>query len=232
MAQFDCVYINGDSYSAPDRGKCYGHFVSEILNVPVENHAVPGNNNQAITRTTIEHVNQLKSQYQRPLILIAWSYVHRQEVWYSGRNPAVLDKLSGNNRLITLDWLLNLDPDPEYKALIIADQTAKQLTDFYTNLYLLSSYLESKNIEYRFFSGANNRSCAVDRYPHVFGLHQCQWVSSNPKIYQLHDFSIAHWARNNDPDRRPETNHLSVPGHGRFAQFLLDNIVDSSKIDT
>ena len=231
--KYDCIVVNGDSYSAPDPSiQVYSEWLSTKLNIPVKNFSAIGCSNQRILRSSIEYVNQVKADYSNPLILIGWSFVHRLEVWYPGNNEEIVGRipdksLSPESKLITLDWVLNSkEATIEHKALVNDVQLPKQLTDFYTNLYMFGQLLESMNIDYRFFSAANNTNCSINYYPHLQSLAQVQWVAHNPRIHKLHSFCIPRWAKENDPDRNVQTGHLSKLGHEKFADFVLTNLIN------
>ena len=231
MSNFDCIFINGDSYSAPKQNeKVYADFLSEQMKIPAINLAIAGSNNDRITRSSIEHIDQLTQQYQNPLIIIGWSFIRRLEVWYYGNNPVALQRVpdSEHSRFITLDHLVNLnEATVEQKCLINDDLFIhKQLMNFYTNLYTFAHTLESKNLSYIFFSGADNTDCPINCFPYVDSLAQVKWVSNNKAIYKLHEFCIQNWAKAHDPDCHPVTGHLSTNGHKQFADFMLDNLIN------
>jgi hypothetical protein len=227
--KYDCILINGDSYSEPGDIKVYGDFLSEHFNIPVRNYAILGSNNQRILRSSIEHLHKIKAEFQNPLVIIGWSFIRRLEVWYYGNNEKLINQVpdSTNSRFITLDRVINSgEATLEQKALINEDLFVhKQLMDFYTNLYMFAHYLESQNLSYVFFSAAENTDCPVHCFPYIESLQQVKWVANNPNIFKLQDFCILHWAMENDPECRPGTGHLSEKGHKKFANFLLDNML-------
>jgi hypothetical protein len=202
--------------------------LSEKLNIPVKNFAIPGSNNDRILRSTIEYLENIKQEYTNPLVIIGWSFVRRQEVWYYGNNEQTLDIIPDDDksRLITLDHLLkNGEATLEQKALVNEDLCIhKQLTDFYTKLYLFGHLLESFNLDYFCFSGARNTDCPIHCFPYIEPLHQVQWVAQNKKFYNLHNFCIMNWAFKNDPDCNPVTGHLSELGHQKFSNLVLTEL--------
>jgi hypothetical protein len=231
MTQFDCIFINGDSYSEPKKNeKVYADFLSERLGIPVVNIAISGSNNDRITRSSIESIEKLKTQYQNPLIIIGWSFIRRLEVWYYGNSQTVINRVpdSDQSRFITLDHLINVnEATVEQKCLINGDLFIhKQLMNFYTNLYTFAHTLKSQNLSYVFFSAAKNTDCPVNCFPYIESLSQVQWVVANKKIYKLHEFCILNWAKENDPDSHPVTGHLSTNGHELFANFMLEHMID------
>jgi hypothetical protein len=200
MSTFDCIFINGDSYSAAKQNdKVYADYLSDRLKIPVINLAKAGSNNDRITRSSIESINQLIPQYQNPLIIIGWSFIRRLEVWYYGNSPAVLRRIpdSKHSRFISLNHLVALNEATIEQKCLINDNLFihKQLMNFYTNLYTFAHTLESKNLSYIFFSGANNTDCSINCFPYIDSLSQVQWVANNKAIYKLHEFCIEPWQK-------------------------------------
>jgi len=232
---FDCVLINGDSYSAKnDKHKVYADFLQQQLGVPVYNYAWPGSNNQRIIRSTLENIHQ----YKNPLVLIGWSFIRRLEVWYYGEKQSLINRIpdrdqkidnSKQPRFVTLDVLLHADEATlEQKCLVNEDLFVhKQLTDFYTSLYMFAHTLESMNINYKFFSAAKNTDCPINWFPYIESLHQVQWCAHNKNFYKLHDFCILNWSKDNDQDAHPVTGHLSETGHKLFANLLQEIIQET-----
>jgi len=223
----DCVFVNGDSYSAPAGliTKTYGHWLAEHFNVPLVNLAVEGSNNDRILRSSIEWL--ANTEYKNPLVVVGWSFLRRIEVCYYGNNPTVVahipDQEGYNARMITLDYLLNTNQATiEQKALVVdTDSLDKPLIDFYTNLYLFSQLLELKNINYFFYSAAKNTDSQVTCYPGISSLQIVYDVVNNPCIYQLHNHCTMDWALYNDSNCSKDTGHLSLHGHKLWAEKLL-----------
>lgn len=230
MTNYDCIVINGDSYSAPSRTKVYGDFLSEQLGIPVKNFAIPGSNNQRIVRSSIEYLQEIKTTYKNPLVIVGWSFIRRLEVWYYGSNKSLLNQIpdSPDSRFITLDRIINAgEATIEQKALLNEDLFVhKQLMDFYTNMYMFAHALAAQNISYLFFSAARNTDCPVHCFSYIHLLAQVQWVTNNKNIYKLHEFCVMDWAKQNDAESHPVTGHLSQTGHSKFAQFMLDQLLD------
>lgn len=229
---FDCVLVNGDSYTRLGEHKVYSDFLAEDLGVPVFNVAREGSNNKRITRSTIEHLIELKKNFAKPLVVVGWSFVKRIEVWYYGDNAQVINRIPDRNqgpdhlepRLITLNMLLNLNQATlEQKCLITEDLFVhKQLIDFYTDLYMLAHTVESMGSEFFCFSAAKNTEIPISSFPYIESMKQVQWCMNNKNIHQLHDFCIVNWAQEHDPDRHPVTGHLSEQGHKNFAVMVKD----------
>jgi len=75
------LYVNGDSYSAPDeKFKVYSEILGEKLSVPVVNDAMAGSSNDRIFRTTLEYISSLGDD-EKPLVIIGFSFLTREETW-------------------------------------------------------------------------------------------------------------------------------------------------------
>lgn len=209
--KFDYILINGDSYSAPADFPVWGDNIANDLNIPLINLSIAGSNNKRILRSTIEHLESDEMLGRNPLVIIAWSFVRRLEVWHHKES-----------KLITLDWILGTPDATDYHKNLILDDPKKIhkiIVDFYTDLFLLATYLESKKINYFFFSGANNEECNPYWFKPATDLHLCYHVLNNENIKSIHDFSLAMWAKNNDPDCEA-TWHLSPTGHQEFSKVI------------
>ena len=231
MMDFDCILVNGDSYSAGlRRHAVYADHLGHIYGLPVLNYAALGSNNDRITRSTIEHVTHARHQARRPLVIVGWSAVRRQEVWYYGDRELNFPdtELGVDPKFITLDFLLseNIATLEQRAMLMPAQQVHKAVMDLYTQMYLLAQWLESQDLCYLFFSAARNTDCAVECFPYLNNLEQVQWCRRNVMIHQLHEFCIPDWALENDPDHDPVTAHLSRAGHEKFADFLHNLLGD------
>lgn len=229
---FDCVLVNGDSYTAKESFPTYAEFVGSSLGVPAINIAAPGSNNDRILRSTLEKVLELKNENKTPLVIIGWSFIRRLEVWYYGSNSRVLHKIPDKDnkpehqqpRFVTLDILLNEKAaTPEQKCLIQEDLFVhKQLTDFYTNVYLLAQTLTSLEVPWFMFSAAKNVEMPTHCFPYIDSLEHVKWCKNQKNIHSLHDFCIMAWSEVNDPERKPVTGHLSELGHKKFGHVILE----------
>lgn len=227
MTAYDVVIVNGDSYSALQLGhKVYSDHLQQRLNIPVFNIASVGSSNDRITRSTVEQVLTTAAQFVNPLVIVGWSFIRRIEVWYYGQNPKGLAQRHDNSNFVTLDWLLHQGlATVEQKCLINDDLFVhKQLMDFYTQVYLLSQFLQHHNCAYFFFSAAKNCELPMHCFPDLEKLQQVQAVIRDPAIFDLHDFYVMDWALSNDPQCNPTTGHLSAYGHEKFASLLLEKI--------
>lgn len=234
MKKFDCILVNGDSYSALDPDHLvYSQYLGQQLGIPVINKAFVGTNNQRIIRSTLESIDDLK-QYKNPLVIIGWSFIRRIEVWYYGDKDMTSympDRIAKapevvQPRFLTLEWLLkNNAATLEEKMLVKEfDNVHKELTDFYTNLYMLSTTLKFHGIDYFFFSAAKNTDCNISAFPYVTSLTQVTRCRDDAKMFNLHEFCIEEWATINDPECKPVTKHLSGRGHKKFTEFLWNKI--------
>ena len=223
------LYVNGDSYSAKENAQPnpYADFLAEKWNVPVVNQARPGSNNDRICRATVQYIESLDLSKQKPFVIIGWGFINRREVWYYGtkkqfenRIPDKEMHLGEYNRLVTLDWLLPNDATYEQKCLIASASVEKQVIDFYMQVFFLADYLAARQIDYLFFSGADNTDLVQKIYP----MSVTERVHANEKIYQLDKFCIRDYALARDPQCNPVTGHLSIDGHRMFANFLEEII--------
>jgi len=227
----DCIVVNGDSYSAKIKNRVYSDFLAEQLNIPVINIARQGSNNDRIRRTSIEKLLEIKGQYKKPLLIVGWSFIRRIEVWYYGNHSQVIHAIPDREnkesyqqpRFVTLDTLTSLNQATlEQKCLVNEDLFVhKQLTDFYTSLYMFAHTVESLGAELFCFSAAKNTEIPVDSFPYIESLQQVKWCASQKNIHQLHEFCIMQWAKNNDPAHAIKTGHLSEYGHQHFADELI-----------
>lgn len=229
---YNCVLLNGDSYSANTHWPTYGEYVSRSLNLPIYNIAYPGSNNDRILRSTIEKVLELKNQNFTPLVIIGWSFVRRLEVWYYGHNARVTAKtpdrtsksLHAEPRFVSLETLIaENEASMEQKCLIQQDLCVhKQLTDFYTKIYLCAQFLQLHGLPWFMFSAAKNIDMPVKSFPYIESLSHVQWCQHQPNIHNLHEFCVINWAKDHDPHCNPVTGHLSSTGHEKFATVILD----------
>ncbi len=183
-------------------------------------------------RSTIEYIESDTMIGKNPLVIIGWSFIRRMEVWYYGESDDIKKRAPDNYarttadryRFITLDWILGTKEATDYhKNLLIDDPSYlhKIIVDFYTDIFLLSNYLKSKNINYLFFSGANNEECNPYWFQPATDLHMCYHVLNNDCIKPIHEFSIANWAKTHDKDCT-ETWHLSENGHKDFSKVIQE----------
>lgn len=235
--RYDCILVNGDSYSAPNGNPVWADFLAKKMAMPVTNLAVPGSNNKRILRSTIECLESDNMLGKRPLVIIGWSFLSRQEIWYYGNKKEVLDRAPDNHnrdsqsrlQFITLDWILGTKEATDYHKNLVIDtpnEKHKMIVDFYTDLFLITQYLKAKNLDYFFFSSGFQEECNPYWFRPATDLHLCYQVLNNPAIKNFSDFSLAKWSKENDPNCSQPTWHLSTTGHEKFSQFLKDSIYD------
>jgi len=229
---FDCLFLNGDSYSAlcPDR-ITYGEFLGKELNVPLINKAVPGSNNDRIIRSSVESITDLLETGKTPLVVIGLSFIRRLEVWYYGNNTKLLSRVPdradehSSLKLITLDHLMNTNEiTTGQKELFIetTDTLHKRLIDFYMDLFLFCNWLEKMNLQYFIFSPASNTECTTFGL-NISGLKFIDWCKDNQRIWKLIDFCFLDWAKDHDSEA-DVTGHLSTNGHRKFTDILIENL--------
>jgi hypothetical protein len=224
---YDCVVVNGCSYSAPADYRVYGNFIADHYNAELINLALDGSNNQRILRTTLETVARLRAENRRPLVLIGWTFIRRQEVWYHGEHKKLLSQIPDHpdSRFVSLDFLFGYNEATLEQKVVFQDNQNihKLLMDFYTDLYMFAHTLESLGVDYCFFSGADNTPYPIDSFTYLYSLAQTQWVVHNPHIMDMGKFCIARWGKENDSDCN-STGHLSENGHKKFADLILENL--------
>ena len=230
----DLLLVNGDSYSASEIDKTYADYLGISLNLPVHNLAVVGANNDRIRRTTVEKIMELKDQGQTPLVIVAWSFLTRSEIWYDGNDQHIIDQIPDQQytdsqrkgRLMTLDFAIGKDTtDAEYKhAILNTPRIQKLLTDFYLDIYLFSRFLYQHAVPYRFFFAADHRNFPVSDFPYIVDRKFVKQCQADPNIYDLGGFSISSWAFANDAECNQTTGHLSASGHNKFSQWMIKNL--------
>jgi hypothetical protein len=214
----DLLYVNGDSYSHHQNP--YSKNLGELLNCPVKNNAVPGSSNNRIIRSTLDDLIDLKNEYNKIFVIIGFSFITRQEIWVDDTKGRFVNKVSAPAGLTTLDYAVQ---DDLAMAGLIGDVRKHtinaQMIEFYTKIFLLAHTLESMNIDYLFFSGANNQDYGGLHVPHLNSFKQVQWVKENKRILPLDKFSIPQWAKENQIETNL-TGHLLENGHIEFSQYL------------
>ena len=220
------VFVNGDSYSADSKGSIsYSKHLNDLLGVPVTNVAMPGSSNDRIFRTTLEYCTGL-SNNQKPLIIVGFSFVTREETWiedvskYSNRT-----KDYPGSKFITADWLQDKDLDESTMHLIIDQNINKQMINFYTKLFMLTQTLKFLNLPYFLFSAADNKDFKnLDRNS-LKNLNMYQHIQQDSCVADIHNFNIGAWAKENNLQTMP-TKHLYDDGHKKFADFLYNKVYD------
>lgn len=229
------LLVNGDSYSATQlQHKVYSYFIAEDLGIESVNIAKQGSNNDRIFRSTVEAVLDLLAQGHRPMVIVGLSFIRREEVWLtdidsimSARVKEQYPRITNDSQILptaTLDWVVS---DPRWKKqfqhLVIEDfYIHKKLLDFYTNVFLLTSFLRLHQLPYLIFSAAKNTESPVESFPAIDNLQLVKEVIKDPFVIDLHTHHVMEWAKNNDPKANKTTGHLSEDGHRKYATWLLD----------
>jgi len=231
MKKYDHIYVNGDSYSARmTNQQVYSDFLRKRLQQFVINQAVIGSNNNRIFRTSIESLIKLRqaSPDNEILAIIGISFVTRDEIWYEDNDQKILSKIPDLNhypesKLITADFLLSDNMWSTAKAILLDLNINRQLTHFYTNLFMFVNTLKMYNIDYLIFSGANNENWGNAQWNYLKSLEMFKICGTDSNIIDLHKFSIPKFAETNNI-ATTSTGHLLEDGHEKFSQFLLDKL--------
>lgn len=235
--KYDCLLVNGDSYTEPLDTPVWADHLGLDLGIPVVNLAVSGSNNKRILRSTVEFLESDQMLGKHPLVVIGWSFLRRVEIWYYGNKKELLNRAPDNQdrdsdnrlRFITLNWLLETKEATDYHKNLVIDSATelhKMIVDFYTDLFLLTKYLKSRNINYCFFSSGIQEECNPYWFRPATDLHVCYSILNDPAVINFSEFSLAKWAKNNDPQCKETTYHLSPNGHKDFSQYLRKLIND------
>ena len=214
------LYVNGDSYSAPSKDfKVYSDILGENLSVPVINDAMSGSSNDRIFRTTLEYVSSLTSN-EKPVIVLGFSFFTREETWIDDID-AYKHRIKdySKSQFVSLDWLKKSDVSDEIMHLIIDQNINKQAINFYTKLYMLTSFLKGLDIPYFIFSAANNVDYRNLNWDSLKSLSMYQKICQDSNVLDFKTFNIPHWADKNNIKTTP-TGHLFEDGHVKFAEYI------------
>jgi hypothetical protein len=226
MTNYDFIYVNGDSYSAKNADfKCYSECLQDKLDIPVYNNAIMGSNNYRIIRITLENILEMRVQYPRMLAILGMSFITRDEIWHdenSKKSLAVPDLTEFPGSKLITSRVLNGTWD-EIKDHIVDLNINRQLVHFYTNLYMLTQTLEKHNIDYFIFSAAKNDGWKEANWSFINSLRIVKECNSNPKIFNLHNFSIPVFAEQNGISTT-SSGHMYSDGHDKFSEFLIEKL--------
>ena len=223
---YDAILVNGDSYSAGNSFPVWPEHLGKILGKQVYNISYPGSSNKRILRSTIEYTLKLQQKNIKPLVIIGWSFIRRQEVWYYGESKTINHMFpEQHSKLVTLDVLLenNLATYQQKALLMDPKEIHKALVDFWTDVWLLTQALDNFQTPHWFFSAADNTDCPVNCFPYIDNLLLTQDIINNPRVYKINEFCIPLWGRINDK-KVGVTGHLSADGHREFAKFIAEQI--------
>jgi hypothetical protein len=201
----DCLYTNGDSWTygseLPTKADAWPNIIAGQLGKKLYNAAVPGSTNDKIVRTTVVDCLRFKKLNQTPLVLIAWTHLHRFELpiavsngenYYNfvnpndQGNPAVAQELWSN-------WSCDRTD---------ANRWSQQQL-------LLGAFLKDQGIPYHFFITFNK----------IGQLHR-QWPTYTDQYYQ-DSFDIISQAY-----PKAQYNHPLEQGHQSIADYVLAKIDD------
>ena len=77
--------MNGCSYTAKHWATLvWSDFIEKRFDVNCVNNAKAGSSNQRIARRTLEDLLTLNMDPQSTMVIIGWTYISRDEVWYQG----------------------------------------------------------------------------------------------------------------------------------------------------
>lgn len=164
----DLVYANGDSWTygseLEDRVLSWPWLVARDLGRELYNAAVPGGTNDKIVRTTVEDCLKFVRLGQQPLVLIAWTQLHRFELpiassggenYYNFVNPNDTDTPAIGTE-IWQSWS--------------TDQT--DVARWCQQQLLLAAFLTELGIPYHFFITFNRITVLHSQWPqHTVAYH-------------------------------------------------------------
>jgi hypothetical protein len=208
------IYCNGDSWSwgseLGDESESYRNtnnfagLLAKKFNVPLTNVSMPGASNDRIFRTTVTDILKLKEQNKKPLVVIAWTEIHRFELFNIKENKWV--------------HFNNPDKSPD-KALSdkIWGSFSNDRSDvekFITHIVAIESFFKSNNIPYIMTNIGFVPFNLLD--PEMFMLYKPILDSGNyvylMNLYGLLKSNInVKWMPNQHPDEH---------GHKVVADFL------------
>jgi hypothetical protein len=218
------IYINGDSYSANNTEQvAYSDFIANQIGIPVTNHAIAGSCNDRIFRTTLEYCANLK-QDQRPLIIVGFSFITREEIWIDDISTH-LQRIRDypGSQFITHQWSQTVDEATMHA--VIDQNINKQTTHFYVKMFMFIHTLKSLNLPYHIFSAADNTDFRNLNWNSLRNLQAFQKISQDPNVRDLHRFNIGKWAEDNHL-KTTKTKHLYEDEHKMFADYLLKDVIN------
>lgn len=199
----DLVYTNGDSWTygseLADRSLAWPWLVAGQLGHELCNAAVPGSTNDKILRTTVADCLRFKRMGQTPLVLIAWTQLHRFELPIAVSN--------GEN------YYNFVNPNDQSNPAVAQELWSNWSTDrtdldrWCQQQLLLSAFLEKLGIPHHFFLTFNN----------IKKLHQQYTGTTAP--YHTDAFDLIVHA-----DPKGKFNHPLEQGHKSIANYVLAKI--------
>jgi len=203
----DCLYTNGDSWTygseLENRQQAWPWLVSNALGCELCNAAVPGSTNDKIVRTTVEDCLKFVRTGQQPLVLIAWTQLHRFELPIAS---------SGGENYYNFVNPNDKDTPEIGREMWQAWSTDRSDTSRWCQQQLLlGAFLKDLGIPYQFFITFNR-----------IGLLHRQWSQTTTE-YNTQAFDILTQA-----NPKGIYNHPLEQGHQSIANYVLAKI-DSVK---
>lgn len=125
--------------------------LAKKLNVPVVNLAVKGSGNESIHRRTYEYINENLPTGSKPLVIILWSQIWRQEAWF--KEYYSLGQLNDYGILIFPDAK---KPATAYEAALVENwSTENFLRKLMLHQSSLSNLFKANNIPHLFANYAS-----------------------------------------------------------------------------
>jgi hypothetical protein len=202
------VYTNGDSWTygseLKDKTKAWPLLVAESLGHELCNSSFPGGSNERIVRTTVHDCLKFVQEGRRPLVLIAWTQLHRFELpmansngenYFSFCNPNDTDT-PAIGKEIWKSWSTD----------------SSDLSRWRQQQLLLSAFLKDLGIPYHFFITFHSIG-----YFHLGCLHQPSLQTT--VMYHNLAFDMLTQAL-----PRGKYNHPLEQGHQAIADYVLAKI--------
>lgn len=212
------LYCNGDSWAwgaeLGDESEEYRSthafpgLLSSHYNLPVINAATPGGSNQRIVRTTVEDVSRLLKSGQRPLVIIAWTLIHRFEFFGQEKQQWInfSSSIQGKEKqLAEKIWT-------EYSS----DDT--NVINFLTQVILLESFLKKNNVPYIMLNTFNTKTDLLNEDMMEI------LVSQIDLTYYMIRFALRHYVMNFPNINWGPGDHPLENGHELVAAFLKTHI--------
>ena len=217
------IYINGDSYSAPDENfKVWAEHLSDITKKNVTNHSTPGSNNDRIFRSSIEYLNNNNCK----IVILATSFLTREEFWdntWGFKGYIHKDELAIGSKFITSTFYE--DKYDLFRSRKLFD-LHKPVVDYYQNCYYFSMYCRSKDIKYFIFPAAQNlldgEFWDPDFLVYLKKLTIYKEVVEDENIWDINSFSQKDWAEKNNLTITDSSHLTDTESHKMFAEHLYN----------
>ena len=197
------LYVNGCSHTAGSECNTnYANIIGQKLNYKVINKATPGGGNHKIYRETMEYL--CNDNHPVDFVIIGWTTHERFEFSFDGENTDyTLYKESYNKEL---------EKFYRYADLHMADWDLG-LQNTITYQLGLQTFLESKNIDYRY----------INMFNHI--PEDCQipiWKNINQSKYILPHSSFIETLLEQYPNMFSSTKHATDPViHEKISEAII-----------